>query len=126
MIRAAKALQGYASYDEAYSLLLARTLEAGRPEHEARREVRRALNAVAGFSGYITARTTARAEPDNLAIDRVVLHGNDEASAHDRLIASSPNMGQPDSSGRRTTQILRVLFPGNPFLCFGFGRQIHD
>jgi hypothetical protein len=126
VIRAATALQGYASYDDAYGSLLMRTIAAGRPKHEAQREVRRALNAVSGFSGERAARKAPKDEPDDFTIDRIVLHGNDEVSAHDRLIASSPSMGQPDSSGRRTVQILRVLFPGNPFLCFGFGAQIHD
>jgi hypothetical protein len=125
VIRAATALQGYASRDEAYRLLLTRTIAAGRSEPEARREVRKALNAVAGFSGECSERRT-KVEPDSLAIDRIAIHGNDEESAHKQLIATSPTRMQPEPDSRRTAQILRVLFPDNPFLCFGFGAQIHD
>ena len=125
VIRAATALQGYASYDKAFDLLLTRMIAAGRPEPDARREIRRALDRVSSFSGAVTPRAT-KVEPDSFAIDRIVIHGNDEESAYDRLIASSPSLMRPEPSARRTVQILRVLFPGNPFLVFGVGDRIHD
>jgi hypothetical protein len=125
VIRAATALQGYASYDKAYSLLLARTIDAGRPKHEAQREVRRALDRVSSFSGTVTP-SAPRIEPDGFAIDRIVIHGNDGASAYERLLKSSSIRVQPEMDKRRTAQILRGLFPGNPFLVFGFGDRVHD
>ena len=38
----------------------------------------------------IALRRSPETEPDNFAINRIVVHGNDSDSAYDRLIASSP------------------------------------
>jgi hypothetical protein len=125
VIRAATALKGYASHDTAFNLLLTRMVAQGRPAGEAAREVSRALNA-SWDDSRPTPTSSIKIGADDLAVDRAVIHGNDKESAYSRLIASSPIRTQPEMDTRRTARILTVLFPGDPYLCFGYGDRTHD
>ena len=118
VIRAATALQGYASYDKAMPVTDAH--DCGRTTRtRARREIRRALDRVLSFSGAVTPRA-ARVEPDSFPLDQSLFTGTTK-KAHTNVVESSPNRMRSEPSARWTAQILRVLFPGNPFLVFGVG-----
>jgi len=87
-------------------------IQAGRPEHEALREVNRALDKLPGFGGTANerpTRTARKAKPDAAMIGRIVVHGNDDGSARERLVSTSLIPMQPEPPARRTNRILRTL-----------------
>jgi hypothetical protein len=115
-------------YEVAFQAIVDMAVKAGRPLRTAENEANRALNRVDGFGGksVSSGSNIAKAEPDLDLINSVVLAGNADGSAYDRLIESSPIQMQPQPEVRQTNKILRTLFPGNPWLCLGVGEKAHD
>jgi hypothetical protein len=116
------------TYEVAFQSIVDMAVKAGRPLRKAESEARRALDRVDGFGGkgVPTGSNIPKAAADLDFISSIVIEGNSDGSALDRLIQSSPIRMQPESATRQTNKILRTLFPNNPWLCFGVAEKTHD